>query len=174
MQQSRNVSLFTHFNVPDTVNGRFESLTLHLFLILNKLRGNGGNYEEFAQEIIDHLVVKLDHALREEGVSDTKVAKRIKSMLTLFYGRIKAYDSAVERIELGKSDQQLVDFLGRTVFEKNLQPDEDSKRFEPYFQKAWHHIQQKSTDDILNNLLSDDEYGAILTDLKKTNISEEG
>ena len=168
MDQSRNPALYQDLAIPDTMTGRFESLSLHMFFALNRLRGNGAVCEAFAQELIDYFVVNLDDALREEGVSDNKVAKRIKGMLTLFYGRIKAYDGAVENMQAAgsegaqKSNPELVEFFDRTVFEKTDDSTKASQQLEIYFQNAVNHIKNKDTEVLLNCQLRGDEYHALL------------
>jgi cytochrome b pre-mRNA-processing protein 3 len=83
--------------VPDTPLGRFEMLSLHMFLFQHRLRGEGGVPQEVAQVLIDEFFLDVDHSLRELGIGDVGVPKRMKKLAKMFYGRTAAYDDALER-----------------------------------------------------------------------------
>lgn len=92
---SRVPSLYLAAGVPDTFEGRFESLTLHAFLAMNRLRQLPEPAGEAAQDFIDHVFAHLDLALRQAGISDVAVPKRMKKLAQGFYGRVEAYDAAL-------------------------------------------------------------------------------
>jgi cytochrome b pre-mRNA-processing protein 3 len=93
--QSRNPLFYRDHGVPDTVDGRFEMIVLHLFLVLHRLKEEGEGERQLGQELFDLLFLDFDRALRELGVADTKVPKKIREMGQAFYGRVKAYDEAL-------------------------------------------------------------------------------
>lgn len=82
--------------VPDTLDGRFDMIVLHLVLVFRRLRGEGAQSDRFAQDVFDALFTDMDRNLREMGVGDLSVAKRIKNMARAFYGRLSAYDRAFD------------------------------------------------------------------------------
>ena len=88
---------YSHWNVPDTPLGRFEMLSLHMFLFQHRLRGEDGAAREIAQVLIDEFFLDVDHSLRELGIGDVGVPKRMKKLAKMFYGRTAAYDDALER-----------------------------------------------------------------------------
>ena len=88
---------YSDWNVPDTPLGRFEMLSLHMFLFQHRLRGENGAATEVAQVLIDEFFLDVEHSLRELGISDVGVPKRMKKLAKMFYGRTAAYDDAVER-----------------------------------------------------------------------------
>jgi len=94
---ARQTIFYSHWNVPDTPLGRFEMLSLHMFLLQNRLRGESGAAREIAQVLIDEFFLDVDHSLRELGVGDVGVPKRMKKLAKMFYGRTAAYDESLER-----------------------------------------------------------------------------
>lgn len=93
---ARQEPLYSAWNVPDTPLGRFEMLSLHMFLFQHRLRGEQGPPAEIAQLLIDEFFLDVDHSLRELGISDVGVPKRMKKLAKMFYGRTEAYREAVE------------------------------------------------------------------------------
>ena len=94
VEQSRLPFLYADFGAPDTVEGRFEIYTLHVVLLLDRLRREGEGTGEVSQALFDTYVKALDHALREMGVGDLSVGKKMRRLGEAFYGRGKSYDAA--------------------------------------------------------------------------------
>jgi len=92
MTQSRLAAFYGEGRFPDNYDGRIDVLTLNLCLIMKRLREFGRNGDILSQAIFDTLRDDFEIALREEGLSDKGVAKRIKPMIRLFYDRLKSYD----------------------------------------------------------------------------------
>jgi cytochrome b pre-mRNA-processing protein 3 len=92
--QAREPLFYRDLGVPDTVNGRFDLLLVHLWLVLRRLKSaEAGN--ELSQALFDHFCNDMDDNLRELGVSDLKVPKRMQAFGEAFYGRTAAYDLAL-------------------------------------------------------------------------------
>lgn len=96
VEQARNPFFFTEGGVPDSLDGRFDAILLHVYLILRRLRGGGAEWRDFAQNFHDVFFQDMDRSLREIGVYDMVVGKRIKKMAQALYGRIDIYDRALE------------------------------------------------------------------------------
>jgi cytochrome b pre-mRNA-processing protein 3 len=109
--QARRPEFFTTLGIPDTLDGRFEMLTLHAFIMLRRLKGQGAEAATLAQAIFDAMFDDMDRSLREMGVGDLGVGRRVKAMAQGFYGRIAAYDRG-----LAEGDRVLADALRRNVF----------------------------------------------------------
>lgn len=93
---SRDPALYAVAGLPDTVEGRFESLVLHLVLVFRRLRRLPPPATDVAQDLVDMAFGYLEVAVRESGVGDLGVGKRMKKIATVFYERSAAYDSALD------------------------------------------------------------------------------
>jgi cytochrome b pre-mRNA-processing protein 3 len=94
---SREPHLYSNLGIPDTVEGRFESAILHMVVTLRRLRELPKPADEFAQELVDAFFQWLDDTLRDMGVGDIAVPKRMKKLVEAFYGRAHSYDSALDQ-----------------------------------------------------------------------------
>jgi cytochrome b pre-mRNA-processing protein 3 len=92
---SRAPALFGPGRAPDTLDGRFESMALHVALLVDRLGREGGAAARVSQALFDGFVRDLDDALREMGVGDLTVPRKIRSMGEAFYGRLQAYREAL-------------------------------------------------------------------------------
>jgi cytochrome b pre-mRNA-processing protein 3 len=91
--QAREPSFYRTFGVSDTVNGRFDLLVLHLWMVLRRFRSVHGA-AEVSQSLFDRFCEDMDANLREMGVGDLAVPKRMQAFGEAFYGRAGAYDAA--------------------------------------------------------------------------------
>jgi len=112
--QARQPSFYAELGVPDTVTGRFDLISLHAFLLFERLQGTDDERNAvFAQAVFDEMFQDMDHNLREMGVGDLSVGKKVRKMAEVFYGRAEAYRAA-----LAESDpEQLKDAFQRNIFE---------------------------------------------------------
>jgi cytochrome b pre-mRNA-processing protein 3 len=92
--QTREPLFYRDLGVPDTVNGRFDLLLLHLWLVLRRLKSVGAG-TALSQALFDHFCTDMDDNLREMGVGDQTVPKRMRAFGEAFYGRSTAYDMAM-------------------------------------------------------------------------------
>lgn len=102
MQQSREPVFYGPDRFPDNYDGRIDVLTLHMGIVFEALRRHGEQGNRLAQALFDEMKDDFEVALREEGISDTGVAKRIKPMIRLFYTRVKTYTENFESGDLEK------------------------------------------------------------------------
>jgi cytochrome b pre-mRNA-processing protein 3 len=93
--QAREPLFYQAMGVPDTVNGRFDMVLLHLWMVLRRLRPAPGG-AELCQALFDHFCGDMDANLRELGVGDLTVSKRMQKFGEAFYGRSAAYDVALD------------------------------------------------------------------------------
>ena len=92
---ARRPGLYTRLAVPDTVEGRFEALCLHVILVLRRLNRLPAPAADVAQDLVNAVFAQLDASLRELGVGDMGVGKRMKKLGAAFYGRAGGYDAAL-------------------------------------------------------------------------------
>lgn len=108
---SRRPGLYAALGIPDTLEGRFESLSLHMILVLRALRGLPAPADDLAKDLTDAFFRDMDASLREMGVGDTVVPKRMKKIASSFYGRAQTYDRALDSAD----GAELAEALGRNA-----------------------------------------------------------
>jgi cytochrome b pre-mRNA-processing protein 3 len=109
--QAREPLFYRSMGVPDTVNGRFDMLLLHMWMVLRRLRQLDGG-AGLCQALFDHFCADMDANLREMGVGDLAVPKRMQKFGEAFYGRSAAYDSA-----LAQGDGPLAQALRKNILD---------------------------------------------------------
>lgn len=95
LAQARQPVFYTALEVPDSVNGRFDLLVLHVYLVIARLKQGADREEQLAQSFFDTFFEDMDHNLRELGVGDLSVGKKVKGMAAVFYGQVAAYETAL-------------------------------------------------------------------------------
>lgn len=144
IQQSRKPVFFDQYGVPDTVDGRFEMVMLHLFLLIDRIKREGTKEaEKFNQILFDYAFMHMDQELRQMGIGDMGVPRHIKRMAKAFYGRAAAYQGALDKGD----DTALVQALTRNLFgtcEKVAK--KDTAFFVDYMKKQRAYLLQESID----------------------------
>jgi cytochrome b pre-mRNA-processing protein 3 len=120
--RARNPLLYTFYGVPDTIDGRFEMLCLHAYAFFHGLKGKGADADVLSQAIYDAMFAELDGSLRELGVADLGVGRRIKTMTEALNGRIQAYDRG-----FAAGDAELAQAIRRNVY-GTVTPQDDQVR----------------------------------------------
>jgi cytochrome b pre-mRNA-processing protein 3 len=113
VEQSRDRALYEALGAPDTVEGRFEIYTLHVVLLLDRLAEPGVPVRPASQALFDTYVQALDNALREMGVGDLSVGKKMRKLGEAFFGRVKSYNAAFAALP---DEAPLHVLLQRTVY----------------------------------------------------------
>ncbi len=109
--RSRRPDLYAVMGAPDTVEGRFELLTAEIILVIERLTLEGAPTEAVRQTLFDLYIRNLDGALREMGVGDLAVGKRMKTLGRHVYGRAAAYRAALASTDPG----ELEGLVARTI-----------------------------------------------------------
>ncbi|MCP4319558.1 MAG: ubiquinol-cytochrome C chaperone [Hyphomicrobiales bacterium] len=105
---ARNPAYYADMQVPDSVMGRFEMLTLAVVLFLRRTHDSGPALKQLAQDVIDTFFEDMDHSLRELGVGDVSVPKRMKKLARMFYGRAQSYGNALNDGNTGELAEALL------------------------------------------------------------------
>jgi len=111
VERARHPHFYTEYGVPDTVDGRFEMVTLHAFLVLRRLKRTSESASDTSQALFDVMFEDMDLSLREMGAGDMGVGKRVKAMVQAFYGRIASYEAG-----LVGAEEEMESALSRNVF----------------------------------------------------------
>jgi cytochrome b pre-mRNA-processing protein 3 len=144
MAQARQPYFFAELKVPDTVDGRFDMVILHTYLVVARLRHGGETAEALSQDLFDHMFRDMDQALREMGVGDMGIGKRIQKMAAKFYGRGDAYDAGLE----ADDDMVLQEAIARNIFAAQEAPMEQVAALAGYMRAARQELATQSLDDI--------------------------
>lgn len=110
--QARQPAFYRSMAVPDTLEGRFDLLVLHVHLLFRRLASAGEPSRTIAQAVFDRFIADMDDSLRELGVGDLAVPKRMRAMGEAFYGRAAVYDAAFAM----PGEQALTEALQRNVY----------------------------------------------------------
>jgi cytochrome b pre-mRNA-processing protein 3 len=116
--QARQPVFYARWGVPDSRDGRLEMVGLHAILLMRRLRAEGPEGVALAQATFDRLFEDLDRHLREWGVGDPSVGKRMKELAQSFMGRV----AALELLLAGGDPQALADLLRRNVYTEVAAP----------------------------------------------------
>ena len=152
IEQSRLPSIYTDMEVEDSLDGRFDVMSLHMSLLLKKIDQNGEREEckVLKRRLQEIMFDNLDLTIREIGVGDMGVGKKVKVMAEAFYGRMLAYHEA-----LGAEDgSELSKVIKRNIYrERDI--DQNILLFmNKYTSEQWKHLENLEIDDILNGKLS--------------------
>ena len=109
--QARRPEFYLNCGVSDSVDGRFDMIALHAFLLLHRLKRDHERTADLAQNFFDTMFEDMENNLREMGAGDLGVSRRVKAMAKAFYGRIAAYEAG-----LAGGDEILADALLRNLF----------------------------------------------------------
>jgi cytochrome b pre-mRNA-processing protein 3 len=110
--QARSPVFYLDYGVPDTVDGRFELIVLHLVLVLERLGRDGESGFPVGQQLFDTFCRDLDDNLREMGVGDMAVPRRMRNFGEAFYGRQAAYREAFRAAH----ERELEKAISRNIF----------------------------------------------------------
>lgn len=148
--QARQPYFYRDLKVSDTVEGRYDMIIIHAFLLFHRLKNESEDARQLSQTVFDTMFKDLDQSLREMGVGDMGVGPRIKKMASAFYGRIKAYDEALEKAE----NKDLEQAIARNIFNETGADDLVLKLLGTYIRSNVAHLKSLPTEDFLTGKLS--------------------
>ena len=137
--------LFDEFGVPDSVDGRFDMISLHIFLVLRRLKADVDRTANLAQCLFDTMFADMDRSLREMGAGDLGVGRRVKEMATAFYGRLSAYEKALQ----SNDRAELRDAIVRNIFRDDAAKSDDAHKISNYVLWLAPALEKWSMDDLL-------------------------
>lgn len=117
--QSRQPIFYAQWAVPDTVTGRFDMISLHMALLFRRLRNEGPQAKVFSQAVFDLFFKDMDRSLREMGVSDLGVPKKIQKMGNIFFGLLAAINEALDR----NDEDALAGVISRNIYDGSDTPE---------------------------------------------------
>jgi cytochrome b pre-mRNA-processing protein 3 len=122
VSQARKPFLYEGYHIPDTLDGRFDAIVLHLFLVTHRLPGEAA----FSQQLLECFIADMDRSIREMGVGDTGVGRRVKQMASALLGRIKTYEAGIG------DEAALAAALARNVYRASDRAPDHAQRLAQY------------------------------------------
>ena len=110
--QARHPAFYSEYGVPDTMDGRFDMIVLHVALFFRRVRKEPGPVRELGQGVFDRFCADMEHNFREIGLSDVAIPREMRRVGEAYYGRAAAYDRALAANDQGV----LAEALARNVF----------------------------------------------------------
>ena len=129
--QARSPVFYRAYGVPDTLDGRFELIVLHTVLIVRHL-AEDPHTRKLGQAVFDQFCRDMDRNLRELGVGDLAVPRRMQEMGEAYYGRAAVYEPA---LACGDTDM-LVGALAKNIFSTTGDPPNGARRLAAYVTEA--------------------------------------
>ena len=139
VSQARQPVFYKDWQVEDSIDGRFDIIVLHLFLIVSRF---GEENPDFIRVLSEVFFSDMDRSLREMGASDTGVGIRVKKMAQAFYGRLKAYGDTID------NTSQLMEALRHNVYREQPVSAETLQALAAYVQKNHRQLQAQSLENI--------------------------
>ncbi|SNY93094.1 cytochrome b pre-mRNA-processing protein 3 [Cohaesibacter sp. ES.047] len=140
--QARQPEFYLDYGVEDSTNGRFEMIVLHAYMLLYRLRQEDSAAKTLGQAVFDRFFRDMDDSLRERGVGDLSVPKKIKKMAQHFYGRVEAYDAA-----RADSEERLAEAIERNVFARSQDVTVESRKMANYVFASATELDGQSVED---------------------------
>jgi cytochrome b pre-mRNA-processing protein 3 len=130
--QARIPEFYMDYGVPDTVEGRFDMVVLHVYLVFRRLAEAGEAARARGQKMFDLFIEDMDASMRELGVGDLSVPRKMRAMAEGYYGRTGVYDAAL----LDAGDGKLTAALLRNVYGGNESTMAGAQRLARYVRRA--------------------------------------
>jgi cytochrome b pre-mRNA-processing protein 3 len=146
VSQSRLPAFFCDRGVPDTLEGRFEMLALHAWMVMRRLAMAGATATTFNQALFDFMFVDMDFSLRELGATDMKVGDKVKDLASHYYGRVQAYDAG---IKAGDDPSVLESALDRNLYGSTLPDPAQVAAMAAYVRRQLAHLEIFPIDRLL-------------------------
>lgn len=149
VRQARQPSFYVACGVEDTPDGRWDLIAAHAALVLRRLRRQSAQTSELAQALFDLMFADMDQNLREMGVGDLAVGKRIKAMAKAFYGRLAAYDQGLTE----RDGEALRAALRRNLYRKMDPTDSQVAMIEAYLRREADRLDAEPVGTLLSGRL---------------------
>jgi cytochrome b pre-mRNA-processing protein 3 len=158
VDQARHPVFYRERGVPDSLDGRFDMIVLHLFLCLHRLRDEQnldaaltGLDLDLQTKLQEILFSDMDQGLRELGVGDLGVGKRIRDMAQAFFGRMAAYEEAMalEAPRKEAAEAALRQAIERNVYRGGAPGQEQAEWMAAYMQKQRVHLAAQPFSDLI-------------------------
>lgn len=143
VSQARNTHFFEKMGVEDSFEGRFNILSLHLYLVLERLNSGRDEHilgQDIEQDLVDIFFDDMDTVIREMGTGDMGVGHKVKRLANRFYGRYKAYQQATDQAKFS-------DALMRNIYQDDASK-ENADDLAGYAVQCRNHLASQAIDNL--------------------------
>jgi cytochrome b pre-mRNA-processing protein 3 len=148
--QARQEAFYRDFGVADTMDGRFDMITLHTVLVMRRMKSDVDQTRKLSQALFDFMFDDFDLNLRELGIGDMGVLSRVKKMAKAFYGRLEAYDNGL----LDEDDAILCSALQRNLYSQNEASEEILSAIASYMRRESARLDEVNISQMMNGELT--------------------
>ncbi len=145
VEQARQPAFYLNCGVADTVAGRFDMVILHAILLLRRMHREPEKTGPLSQALFDYMFDDFDLNLREIGIGDTGIGKRIKKMGTGFYGRLEAYGQGLD----SDDDTLLHAALARNLYREMQPSDQEISSVANYMRRESAALEKIDLDSVM-------------------------
>ena len=147
--QARLPEFYLEMGVADTLDGRFDMIILHVYLLARRLRQDGGrNAAKLQESLFEVMFADMDRSLREMGVGDLSVGKQVKRMAKAFFGRVQVYDDVLDQPEL--EETALAGALARNLYRIEGEVPDEAFPLAKYVRTVSECLQQSEIETLLS------------------------
>tara|TARA_B000000475_G_scaffold40769_1_gene30312 strand:- start:2039 stop:2581 length:543 start_codon:yes stop_codon:yes gene_type:complete len=143
LKSSYDKFFYVDLKVPDTIDGRFDIIILHIFVFIKIFENSGESEKIFTQKLFDIFMAEVESSYREMGISDQSFGKKMKIVIESFYGRTKMYDQSFS------NEEKFCECLIRNIWSNNDQMNNESKKLYHFVVQKVNKYSDKSLEDIL-------------------------
>lgn len=147
--RSREPVFYIDHGVADTVDGRFDMIALHVCLILRRLRRAGRSGEDFSQPLFDLMFMDMENNLREMGIGDMGIPKRMRKLIKAFYGRAGAYGDALDLEYPRGRENALTEALSRNLYRENIPKQETLEAMARYVDAVAADLEDQAVENLV-------------------------
>ncbi len=146
VRQARQESFYKDFCVADTFEGRFDMITLHMVLVMRRLKQDVDVTKKLSQALFDFMFDDVDLNLRELGIGDMGVLSRVKKLAKAFYGRLESYDLGLNQ----EDDAELGAALQRNLYQEKEASEENLAAIIAYMRRESAHLESMDISCFMN------------------------
>ncbi len=151
--QSRQEEFYKNMQVTDSVTGRFDMISLHMILVLRRLRSENAEIKEFSQNLFDLFFKDMDNSIREMGVSDIAVPKKIQKMGSLFYGFLGKLTNSLDN----NDEKELVIVVNNNIYDGKDR--KNAEKLSKYISETVKLLNKQNLEDIILGKISFIKFG---------------
>ena len=129
--------------IPDTLDGRFDLIILHIFIIIKIFKNSNDHNKNFTQKLFDIFMLEVESSYREMGISDQSFSKKMKVVIESFYGRTKMYDLNFD------NKNEFINCLVRNIWSEDISKEIYAGELYDFVTKKVNKYNNKSISEIL-------------------------